>query len=283
MSTKDMFELYNVPVPTAPSSKKKGSRQHRGETNQNPPTKKARTGDPPTPVHSKETTPPPTPLDQTSPPAPTDQISPPAPADQIAPSADQASPAAPAGQAPPAAPTGQAPPDQTRDALMSIVLSSAKERMTKILRHRRNQEAITGTDSMEVDQIINCALNEKGILTMIASWRRLGAQTAQYEKKLGEQLKASEERHAEELRVDEEKYKEQLEVAKNFVAMSLQRSARTNGNASNAALINNEAPPVRRRGVRAAASRTAPLTSPVDNIAEIARLRQIVEELFQQQ
>ncbi|XP_062100501.1 uncharacterized protein LOC133806414 [Humulus lupulus] len=170
--------------------------------------KKAWTGDPLVPVSSKETTPPPAPLDQMSPPAPTNQTSPPTPTDQTP-------PAAPADQAPPAAPADQAPPDQTGDALTSIMLSSAKERMTKILRHRCSREAIIGNDSVEVDQIINCALNEiaSGMLTMTASWRRSGALTAQYEKKLGEQLKASEDRHAEELKMAEAKYIEQLEAA----------------------------------------------------------------------
>ncbi|XP_062080479.1 uncharacterized protein LOC133785244 [Humulus lupulus] len=78
MSTEDLIKLYSEPVPAAPSSKKKGSRPHQGESSKNPPTKKAQTGDPPVPVPSWETTPPPAPLDQTSPPAPVDQIPPPA-------------------------------------------------------------------------------------------------------------------------------------------------------------------------------------------------------------
>ncbi|XP_062111486.1 uncharacterized protein LOC133822984 [Humulus lupulus] len=49
---------------------------------------------------------------------------------------------------------------------------------------------------------------------MTASWRRLGALTAQYEKKLDKQLKVFEERHAEELRAVETKYNEQLKAAK---------------------------------------------------------------------
>ncbi|XP_062103176.1 uncharacterized protein LOC133814199 [Humulus lupulus] len=146
MSSEDLFELYSEVVPAAPSSKKKGSRPHRGERSKNPPTKKARTRDPPAPVPSRETTPPPAPFDQTSPSAPVDQTPHAAPADRL----------------PPLAPVDQAPLDQTGDALMSIVLSSAKDRMKKISRHRRSREAIIGTDSMEVDQIINRALNEIG-------------------------------------------------------------------------------------------------------------------------
>ena len=64
--------------------------------------------------------------------------------------------------------------------------------------------------------------------------------------------------------------------------MSLRRSTRTNGNASNDVPANNDAPPVRRKGVRATTSRNAPTPS-VDNITEIARRRQQVEELLQQQ
>ncbi|XP_062100599.1 proline-rich receptor-like protein kinase PERK8 [Humulus lupulus] len=118
----DLFELYSEPVPAAPSSKKKWSRPHRGESSKNPPTKKAQTGDPPVPVPSWVTTPPLAPLDQTSPPAPVDQTPPPIPADQT----------------PPPAPADQTPPDQTGDALTRIVLSLAKERMTKLSRHRHS-------------------------------------------------------------------------------------------------------------------------------------------------
>ena len=64
--------------------------------------------------------------------------------------------------------------------------------------------------------------------------------------------------------------------------MSLRRSARTNGNASNDVPATNEAPPVRRRGVRTTTSRNAPTPS-ADNTVEIARRRQQVEELLQQQ
>ncbi|XP_062073786.1 allergen Asp f 7 homolog [Humulus lupulus] len=82
MSAEDMFDLYNEPEPTAPSSKKNGSRQHRGESSSNPPAKKTQTADSPIPDPSKETMPPPTPIDQTSPPAPVDQTRPPAPVNQ---------------------------------------------------------------------------------------------------------------------------------------------------------------------------------------------------------
>ncbi|XP_062118320.1 uncharacterized protein LOC133831934 [Humulus lupulus] len=173
MSAEDLFDLYSEPEPAAPPSKKKWSRQHLGESSSIPLTKKIQIADPPTPASSKETTPPPAPIDQTSPPAPVDQTHPPAPVNQ-----------------PPPTPTDQTPPDQTGEALKNIVLSSSKDRMTKLLRHRRSQEAIIGTDTMEVDQIINRALSKvlSGVLTMSASWRRSGALTAQSEKKNAELL-----------------------------------------------------------------------------------------------
>ncbi|XP_062118844.1 uncharacterized protein LOC133832526 [Humulus lupulus] len=103
MSTEDLFELYSKAVPTAPLSKKKGSRPHRGESSKNSPTKKDQIGDPPMPVPSWETTPPSASLDQTSPPIHIDQTPPAAPADQTPPpvSIDQTPPAAPADQTPP--------------------------------------------------------------------------------------------------------------------------------------------------------------------------------------
>ncbi|XP_062075429.1 uncharacterized protein LOC133779487 [Humulus lupulus] len=165
MSSEDMFELYSVPA--APSSKKKESRPHRGESSKNPPMKKAQTGDPPAAVPSKETTPPPSPLDQTSPPAPVDQ------------------------NPPPPAPADQTPPDQTGDVLTNYVISSAKERMTKLSRHRCSREAIISTESME------------GMLTMTASWHRSGA--------LITELKASEAKHAEESKMTLKKNAELLE------------------------------------------------------------------------
>ncbi|XP_062108674.1 vegetative cell wall protein gp1-like [Humulus lupulus] len=113
-----LFDLYSELEPAAPSSKKKGSRQHRGESSSNPPAKKTQNADPPIPVPSKETTPPPAPIDQMSPPALVDQTRPPTPINQ-----------------PPPAPADQTPPDQIGEALTNIVLSSAKDRLTKLSRH----------------------------------------------------------------------------------------------------------------------------------------------------
>ncbi|XP_062118818.1 uncharacterized protein LOC133832497 [Humulus lupulus] len=211
MSAEDPFNLYSEPDPVAPVSKKKGSRQHRGESNNNPPMKKTRTEDPPILVPSKETTPPPAPVDQPSPPAPMDQTLPPTPADQTPPT-----------------PTDQTPPNQTGEALMNMALISAKDRLTKLLRHQHSREAISNTDSMEVEQIFNRALNEvpSGVLTMSAGWRCSGALIAQYEKRLGEQLRASEDKHAEELKTAEAKYNEQLEVVEKKNAELFEQKAK---------------------------------------------------------
>ncbi|XP_062100895.1 uncharacterized protein LOC133806822 [Humulus lupulus] len=185
MLAEDLFDMYSKPDPVAPSNKKKGSRKHRGESSWNPPTKKARTEDPLVPFPSKETTPPPTPIDQTSPLAPVDQTCPPAPANQTPPThADQT------------------PPDQIGEALTNMVLSSAKDRLTKLSRHRHSREAISNTDSMEVDQIFNRALNK--VLN----------------------LKVSEDKHAEELKTAEAKYTEQLEAAKKKNAELLEQKAK---------------------------------------------------------
>ncbi|XP_062116122.1 uncharacterized protein LOC133830212 [Humulus lupulus] len=213
MSAEDLFDLYNELEPAAPPSKKKGSRQHHGESSSNPLTKKVRTADPPMPAPSKETTPPPAPIDRTSPPAPVNQTHPPAPVNQ-----------------PPPALADQTPPDQTGEDLTNIVLSSAKDTLTKLSRHRCSREAIIGTDSMEVDQIINRALNEvlSGVLTMSASWRRLGALTAQYEKRLGEQLKASEDRHAEELEASKARHAEALKMAEAKYTKQLEAAKKKN-------------------------------------------------------
>ena len=137
MPSEDMFDLYSAP--DAPASKKKASRRHRGECSKEPPAKKTRTEDLPVAGPSKNTTPPPSPLQQQSLPAPVGSTPPPpAPVDQTQPTA----------------------PTQTGDDLSSHALRSAKDRMTRILRHECSREAMAGTESMEVDQISNHALNE---------------------------------------------------------------------------------------------------------------------------
>ncbi|XP_062094195.1 uncharacterized protein LOC133800257 [Humulus lupulus] len=184
MASKDMFDFYSTP--DAPASKKKASRKHREECSKDPPAKKARTEDPPGADPSKNTTPPPSPVEQQTPSVPVRSTpSPPAPVDQTQPAA----------------------PTPTGDDISSRALRLSKYRMTRILRHERSREAMAETESMEVDQILNCALNEvaSAMLTVTASRLRSGVIT--------EQSKSSEKRHAEELKVVEAKYDEQLEVA----------------------------------------------------------------------
>ncbi|XP_062109646.1 uncharacterized protein LOC133821232 [Humulus lupulus] len=130
-----MFDRYTAPA--APSSWKKESKWHRGESSNAPSTKKARTEDLPAAAPSKETTPPPAPLDQQSPLAPAKQNS------------------------TPPTPTNQTPQgNQPEDALTSTVVGSTRERIYKLSKHKRSREAIFGTNSMEANQIINRWLNE---------------------------------------------------------------------------------------------------------------------------
>ncbi|XP_062116086.1 uncharacterized protein LOC133830178 [Humulus lupulus] len=180
-----MFDLYSVP--DALVRKKKASRRHRGECSKEPLAKKTHTEDPPAAGPLKNIMPPPSPLEQQSPPALVGStLPPPALVDQIQPAA----------------------PVQTGDDLSSCVLRSAKDRMTRILRHERSQEAMAG--------ILNRALNElaSAMLTMTASWLRSGVIT--------EKSKAFEQRHAEELKAVEAKYSEQLEVAQKANAALLE-------------------------------------------------------------
>ncbi|XP_062104263.1 extensin-like [Humulus lupulus] len=81
----DAFGLDSLPKATAPTSRKKESRRHPGESSSDPSKKRAQTEDPPTPVPSKETTPPPALIDQTPPLAPIDPTPPPTPIDQTPP------------------------------------------------------------------------------------------------------------------------------------------------------------------------------------------------------
>ncbi|XP_062089687.1 uncharacterized protein LOC133796226 [Humulus lupulus] len=172
MSAEDPFNLYSELDPVAPASKKKGSRQHRGESSSNPPTKKARTGDPQTPVPSKETTPPPAPIDQSSPPAPKDQTLPPAPANKT--------PPAPA-------PADQTPPDQIGEALMNMALNSAKGVLT-----------------------MSAGWRHSGALTAQYK-KRLGEQLKASEDKHVEELNTAEAKYTKQLEAAEKKNVELLE------------------------------------------------------------------------
>ncbi|XP_062081093.1 proline-rich receptor-like protein kinase PERK1 [Humulus lupulus] len=123
MPSEEMFDLYSAP--DAPASK-----QHRGECSKEPPAKKTRTENPSAAGPSKNTTPHPSPLEQQTPPASVESTpSPPAPVDQTQP----------------------ATPVQTGDDILSCALRSAKDRMTRILRHERSREVMAGTESMDVN------------------------------------------------------------------------------------------------------------------------------------
>ncbi|XP_062113057.1 uncharacterized protein LOC133824201 [Humulus lupulus] len=162
-----------------------------------PQAKKARTAGPSADGPSANATPPTSPLEQQTPPAPSGSTpSPPAPTDQ----------------------TQQVGPASTGGDISSRALRSVKDRVAKILKHKRCREAMASTETMEVDQILTRALNEfsNAILTLTASWLRSGAVT--------EQSRILEQRHIEELKAAEAKYTEQLEAVleeKNKLATEL--------------------------------------------------------------
>ncbi|XP_062118962.1 actin cytoskeleton-regulatory complex protein PAN1-like [Humulus lupulus] len=164
MPSKDMFDLYSVP--DAPASKKKASRQHREECSEEPPAKKSCTEDPPakkscTEDPSKNTIPPPSPLEQQTPPTPVEStLSPPA-------SVDQTQPAAPV---------------QTGDDISSRVLRSVKERMTRILR----------TESKDAMLTVTASRLRSGVIT---------DKSKSSDQRHAEELKAVEAKYAEQLEV----------------------------------------------------------------------------------
>ncbi|XP_062104020.1 uncharacterized protein LOC133815167 [Humulus lupulus] len=180
------------------ASKKKSSKRQPGEGCSNPSTKRTRIEDPHAPTPTKETTPPPASTKETTLPTPVNQ-------DPLAP-VKQTPPVAPADLTPPAF-TDQTPAgrreEASREDLTSVVLNSAKDRLTKITKHCRNREAIQETGSMAVDQVFNRALNE----VLARSLRTL---TAQFEKRLSNQLGIAETQHAEHLKAIKAKHTEQL-------------------------------------------------------------------------
>ncbi|XP_062093793.1 uncharacterized protein LOC133799819 [Humulus lupulus] len=144
----EAFNLYSNPNAITPTSRKKMSRRHPGESSIDPSKKRARIEDPSTPLPSKETTPPPAPIDPT-PPAPID-LTPPAPRN----------------------PSPPAQPGKTHVEAILTACTSANDRLKKLSKHWRSQEAFSNVSSMKVEQIISRSLNE-GVLTMSTSWRRL--------------------------------------------------------------------------------------------------------------
>ncbi|XP_062095092.1 uncharacterized protein LOC133800960 [Humulus lupulus] len=149
MASKDMFDMYSAPE--APASKKRASRRHHGECSKAPPAKKTRTADSPTDGPSTNCS--------------TTSFSPRA-ADSACTSRVESTPSPPT----PANQTQPAAPAPTWGDISSRALRSAKDRMEKILRHERYREAMVGTDSMDVDQILSRALNKlaSAMLTVTA-------------------------------------------------------------------------------------------------------------------
>ncbi|XP_062093556.1 uncharacterized protein LOC133799568 [Humulus lupulus] len=134
MESENIFDMYCAPeAPEAPTSKKKMSRRHQGESSKVPWAKKSRTADPPADVPSTNATPTPSPLERQSPPTPVGSTpSPPARADQ----------------------TQLVAPTSTRGDISSHALRSAKDKLAKNLKHERCREAMVGTETMDVDQIL---------------------------------------------------------------------------------------------------------------------------------
>ncbi|XP_062080500.1 uncharacterized protein LOC133785265 [Humulus lupulus] len=185
MDSVNVFDIYSTPeTPTAPPSKKKARKRHPGESSKVPQTKKPRNASLPEDGPSTNTTPP-SPLKQQT-------------------------PSAPAGTTPPpAAPTDQAQqagPASTRGDITSRAFKSVKDRVAKNVKHDRYREAMAARKAMDVDLILNHALNEfpSAILTLTAGRLRSGA--------VIEQAKSLEQRHADELKAAVEKYAEQIAV-----------------------------------------------------------------------
>ncbi|XP_062100081.1 uncharacterized protein LOC133805950 [Humulus lupulus] len=186
MDSGNVFDIYSAPdAPEAPLRKKKTSKWHPGESSKAPSAKKTRTADPFADRPSTNVTPPPSPLKQQTPPAPNESTpSPLAPIDQ----------------------TQQVAPASTQGDISSRALRSVKDRVAKILKHKRCREAIPVTEMMDVDQILTRALNEfsSAMLTLTASRLRSDAIT--------KQSRDSEQRHVEELKAAEVKYAKHLEA-----------------------------------------------------------------------
>ncbi|XP_062085335.1 uncharacterized protein LOC133791421 [Humulus lupulus] len=200
MSYEDVFEHYKVVA--ASSGRKKDSKRTRGESSKTA-SKKARTEDPPTTVPSKENTPPPSPLEKSASTPPVDQHS---------------SPPTPVNQLPtPQDPTSQTQHTQPKGSLSSSVVSSDRERIYKLSKHKRSQEAIDDTISLETDQILNRGLNEivSRLMTMTAGWRRAGAmvfKTKIFDTRLAEAKKALEGKNADLLEKNNEITKQNDEL-----------------------------------------------------------------------
>ncbi|XP_062103725.1 uncharacterized protein LOC133814831 [Humulus lupulus] len=200
MDSEDMFEHYRAVA--ASSSQKKNSKRARGESSKTA-SKKAQTDDPPAIAPSKENSPPSSPLEQ--------------PASTL--SVEQTSnPATPIDQQPsPKAPSSQTLCTPLEGSLPNIVVSSARERIYKLSKHKRSQASITKTTSMEANQVLNRGLNEIGLLTITAGWRRAGALVSRgknFDTRLAEAKKSLEAKNNELTKQNGEFLAEKTELSK---------------------------------------------------------------------
>ncbi|XP_062118730.1 vegetative cell wall protein gp1-like [Humulus lupulus] len=136
MPSGEVFDLYRNPNATAPASRKKASRRHPGESSSDPSKKRAQTENPPAPTPSKDMTSPLAPVDPT-PPASVDPTS-----------------TVPIDPTPPA-PPNPSPSTQSKtiqaEAILNTTYNSANDRLKKLLRDRRSQEAFNNVSTMKVN------------------------------------------------------------------------------------------------------------------------------------
>ncbi|XP_062119013.1 uncharacterized protein LOC133832721 [Humulus lupulus] len=195
MDSECVLDLYSAPeVPEAPLSKKKASKRHTGESSKMPQAKKSLTAGLPEDRPSSNATPTSSPHEQQTPPAPAGSTpSPTALTDQ----------------------TQQAGPASTGGDLTSCTFRSVKDRVAKIVNHDRCREAMAATETMDVDQILTCALNEFSNLSYLFLLRQAFLTLTVVQLRSGvvtEQSKSLEQRHPDKLKTAEAKYAEQLEA-----------------------------------------------------------------------
>ncbi|XP_062113340.1 uncharacterized protein LOC133824469 [Humulus lupulus] len=194
MESINVFDIYSThEAAAAPPSKKKTSKRHHGESSKVPQAKKAQNAG-----HSEDT-----PSATTTPSSPYEHQIPPAPAGLTPP------PAAPTDR------TQQADPASTGGDITGRAFKLVKERVAKTVNHDRCREAMAMTEAMDVDLILNRALNEftsvnhlflqkQTMLTLTTGCIQSGIVT--------EQARTLEQQHEDELKAAEKKYAKQLAV-----------------------------------------------------------------------
>ncbi|XP_062113147.1 uncharacterized protein LOC133824287 [Humulus lupulus] len=185
MPSREAFNSYSNPNATAYANRRKESRRHPRESSRDPSKNRAWTEDPPAPLSSKDTTPHPASVDPT-PPAPVDPT-----------------PPTPHNQTPPAQPGNTKP-----EAILNTAYNSTNDKLKRLSRHRRSQEAFTNVSSMKVDKIFSRALNE--VLSVKEMVAKHAKEIKIVKERLTEQPKAAEARHAEQLKAIEANHVEQL-------------------------------------------------------------------------